>query len=867
MANQTVTTSVNYDTASISGLLDGELITINGGSVTINADTRWNQQAAVFGSITLSATAGGSLLFDGTQVWEVPFSASTGNVPTQDALGSNGVTGGTSGATGELTRVWATGSLTPATAGTAMPATGYIKLRSRTGNFQAGETITIPGGATITASSAGRRSWIHIVGRAASFPTQTRIVVPRLGTFRAEGDWYELGTTNGTDSQMFQYPVADQCPAIWIETATGSGVYEMWLNAAGRWTDGAVATDDARGRYFGCTSGGIITIAERGTNNAGLRPPSGCRVRIPNIICSNAASADYTTNVLNVSNDVQSRVGWTTTGAGSIVMRNVSANWLFSFASAFLVDIRDSSVSSFFSVANTGTTVTLQNVGVGSVDTTASNPPFSVSASYGGGSLTDVRVSRRLISNSQTVISISDAVGFTLTRVQADVFGQATTNKQNGTQSCFDLTRVFDSTMTDCVAVGGIGMRLIGFNFTVTNFRYASRTIGTTQLNDPCQAIALGGGSSGLLIEGFGPFANLSNVHPYPAIVGSSGSASGLEIRNIGTLASPYDCGTANPCAGVYAGSAARNVVLRRLYTQNTRTGVFATSNSETNVQAYNVWGDTADTQATAANNSVIRGGRFAVTTTGQSAVYGTHWMDAWVSTTAGRIVIACNEPNADSAAQCTATLNAAAGSAFTGAGSVAMTQLTDTVEWTQPYYTLGVTGFSNTAPTITGTNTTNHTLTFQWDTGSGWNGTWLALTGANLAAIGTVDPATGVRLRVRATVNTANSGNLLTYISVATTTTSSAQQIEYPLPGSIVTVSNLVPQSRVKISRVDTGALLAQSSNGAGTSVTLDVQYTGSVTVEARNASSSPAYRPWVTQVAISPASTTTVVALQEQD
>ena len=68
MANQTVTTTVNYDTASIGGLLDGESITINGGSLTINADVRWNQQAAVFGSIPVSSTLGGIVAIDGTTV-------------------------------------------------------------------------------------------------------------------------------------------------------------------------------------------------------------------------------------------------------------------------------------------------------------------------------------------------------------------------------------------------------------------------------------------------------------------------------------------------------------------------------------------------------------------------------------------------------------------------------------------------------------------------------------------------------------------------------------------------------------------------------------------------------------------------------
>jgi hypothetical protein len=161
MANQTVTTGtpaapINYDDASISGLLPGESVNINGGALRVDADVRWNQQAAVLGAVNLSSTLGGSFVIDGSQVWEVPFSASAGNVPTQGALGTNGVTGGTSGATGELTRVWATGSLDPAAAGGAMPATGFIKLRSKTGTFNC---HCVWGGKAIVASCGGPRGF------------------------------------------------------------------------------------------------------------------------------------------------------------------------------------------------------------------------------------------------------------------------------------------------------------------------------------------------------------------------------------------------------------------------------------------------------------------------------------------------------------------------------------------------------------------------------------------------------------------------------------------------------------------------------------------------------------------------------------
>lgn len=237
MANQTITTAVNYDSAAISGLLDGENVTVLGGSLTFNSDVRWNQQAAVFGAIDVSATLGGAFIIDGTQIWEVPFSMAVGLVPTQAALGSNPVTGGISGATGELTRVWAAGSFSPATAGGAMPSAGYIKLRSRTGNFQAGETITLPGGATIVATNAGKRSWIHLVSRAVTHN------LPRLANVSIAGDWYEVGLTDGSDNQTLQMPVRDEFPAAQFETAPGSGVYEWWMNGGDSWNGYYINTD------------------------------------------------------------------------------------------------------------------------------------------------------------------------------------------------------------------------------------------------------------------------------------------------------------------------------------------------------------------------------------------------------------------------------------------------------------------------------------------------------------------------------------------------------------------------------------------------------------------------------------------------
>jgi hypothetical protein len=870
MAAQTVTTVVNYDTASISGLLNGETITINGGSVTIDADVRWNQQAAVFGAVTLSATLGGSFLIDGTQVWEVPFSASSGNVPTQAALGSNGVTGGTSGATGELTRVWATGSLDPATAGGAMPATGFIKLRSKTGTFQNGETITLPGGATVTASGAGKRSWIHVVGLGVASGTGGRLTIPRLGIFEAEGDWYELGTTDGTDDQTFQFPVADACPAIWIETAPASGTYEIWLNSGDRWTNSVIATGDKRGQYFGQNNAtGVITIAARTGNTAGLKPASGCKVRIPNIIMSQAIAANYALN--NVPTTTTFRYGFTTTSAGSVVMSKVSCNWLAATSAAFEVDISDSSLAGpGVSFSNTGTTVTMNNVGIGAV-AAITGTVLTISTSYGGGTLTDVYLVHRLSAASIIGFNITDAADFTMTRVRSDILGATTTGAPTATGSCFVATRVANSTMTDCVAIGGIGAALAPvFGLDITGFKFSSRCIGTTQTADTAAALSPSSGSTDVYIDGYSNFDGIANVHPYSNIILSATGVDGLEIRNIGTAAAPYNMGSANPCGVILSASVTRNIIMRRVYTENTRTGLYTTANTIQGFDAYNVWGDAADSQANIAVNSTIRGGRFTNSVTGQTAVYGTHWQDGFTSTTAGRLVIACNEPTPDTTSQCSFTLNTSAGSGFTSAGNVSMTQLTDTVEWTMPYYMLGVTGFANVAPTITGTNAANHTLEFQYDLndGNGYNGTWLALTGANLSAI-TVVPADGVKLKVKATVNTASQSNLLTYIRIDTVTNSTDQQIQYALPTTQLTasVTGIETGSRIQIYNI-TAATEVANEIIVGTSWSLlydeGTDFTDGDTVRVRIRK--PGFLPYET-LAVSSLSGWAILADQQVD
>ena len=575
MAAQTITTAVNYDDASISGLLNGETITNNGGSLTIDSDVRWNQQAAVLGNIACSSILGGSVLIDGTKVWELPFTSSTGNVPNQGNLGTNTVTGGTSGATGELLRVWATGSLTPiTTGGSAMPASGFIKLRSRTGDFQAGETVTLPGGATVTISSAGRRSWLHIVGGENLSITSARV----SGTCSMTGDWYELGTTNGTDDQTFQFPVADYCPAIQIETAVGSGTYEWWLYADNRWgTATQFVATDVRGKYFGMdTATGVITIARRATNPCGFKPVSGLRVRVPNLICSNSSSANWNANTFSTT--VTSRYRGINIGIAvtSVSYDKICCNWDLIAAGGSNFTLTNSASMAVRSVSNCTDTVTITNIGIGCMPIILTGTAPLVVAGSGQVVVTNVRVAKRENDNVNDNAILFSTSPCTVNNAQGEMFG-ATGSAQRSSSSgvtSIQFSRCYASTINNLIAIGGsITFNTFAGEVDASGFTIADCLVGTSQTTISVTTFLNITTSLNMTVTGpFNWFGNLSNVQTFGTIVACGSASRNIVIQNIGTSAIPLDCG--GTAGSIFSISDADNVIIRRCYVNNTRTNI-----------------------------------------------------------------------------------------------------------------------------------------------------------------------------------------------------------------------------------------------------------------------------------------------------
>jgi hypothetical protein len=275
-------------------------------------------------------------------------------------------------------------------------------------------------------------------------------------------------------------------------------------------------------------------------------------------------------------------------------------------------------------------------------------------------------------------------------------------------------------------------------------------------------------------------------------------------------------------------------ITMKRCYASNTRVGPYSFVNSDTNILIENVSGDYADTSVVAGLNAVVKNCGLTSSTTGQVSVYGSHWLTRFTSTTAGFAEITCNEPTTSSAAQCFVSGGTPQ---FNSNGSVLLTKVGDQVTWEMPFFAIGYTAFTNSAPTITGTNVTfgtrwgNHDIEFQVDTGSGYGGTWLNLTAANLIAQ-TFNSTTGFKLKIRATCAIAAATNVLTNLRVALTTTSTDQSTKlYPLSVNTITFTGLPTGTDVVVLTAGTSTILSSVDSGVGT--TFVYQYEGTPVVD----------------------------------
>jgi len=806
MATFTLTADTNID--ALTSKAGGDTYNTAGFILTIDQDSRTgtNQTTSTtLGPVTITAATGGKVNIDGTAIWMIPYTGGSGNVPAWNTAITN------NGATGKLIGVHSALTAASTATGAAMPATGFIRVKQKSGTYAAGALT----GITATASDAGRTGWIEIVGDEAS-----TITANRLGEVNITGAWYEIGTTNGTSNQTMQIPnngLLRYAAGVFIEQTVGGEDYEFYPNAGIVTTTG---TEAARGKCVWIDNAGLVRIGNSGAATNGYTPVTGLKVVIGNVFLENCTTAARTANVIPNAT-IATRYDFTTTGGGVVNVDKANMAWYFSCSQAYSVDVSNAGFIDGILLSEVATAMTFTNMGVGNKPTTALVvAPLSMTFCLAGGTFTDCRFQRvATAANNSTNVIISDCDGFTFTRIVT----RYAALRAHTLPIAITATRVANTTFNTPKIIDGSFTITTCTNLTINDTEYIMNVSGTTGTANPVTGFVLTSNCLNVVIDGL--TLPVTNCHPYTGLfsIGTAGCAN-TDIRNIGTYASPLSLGSANATGIILtltATAAAVNTRMQRVYCSNTRTGMISADNSSKGLILDNVFGDYADaSDVSVVINMTQRGLGTTKALTAQTSVYGTHWMDYFTSTTAGRIAIVMNEATADTTSQVTLSN----GAAFTSAGGLYMPVIGHQAVFETPDYIIGHTAFQNSALIMAGGTATNYTYDYSIDKNDGAG--WSTMTTSNyspttlataLNGLSGIDASLGFKLRLEITTGTTNA-TAITSVYLLTSSTTTTQAYQYPLDTITLTLTGLQTGSDIVVLEAGTETELVNVDANAGT-------------------------------------------------
>lgn len=531
MTTFTITTPVNID--SLSTKTGSDVYNINGGYLTVDQDTRYglnNVASACMGNTTISASLGGTILYDARKVRLIPYNSGSGNVPAYNTTISQG------SASGLLIGVYSALNVAPTTPGSAMPASGYIKIKQWNDVAYAAGALT---GIGASATGVDVVGWLEIVGVEST--TQT---VPRLGTWLAYGDYYEIGTTDGNNATSYQIPSngssAFYLPGVQVETSSGSGVYEWWP-AFGTKTSQSVNLETSTYAHNNvCWIGttGLLRFQNDGTNSGfGNLPGSGRKIRIPNLFFMNCTSGTQTANVAPNAAPA-TRHDFTTTSAGSVEIDKVSMAWYPSFSAAYSVDMQNSAIFDYILFANHATAFVVDNICVGqSANIAAATAGLTINQCLSGGTIDNSVITKASLSASgYYVLSITDSANIIVTN--STFAGHA--NRANTTTGTVTATRLLDSSFIGCSFFGGRIFLVTPTNVLLEDSYYIDNCATKTLIAQAHGFCSISTGALSVMIDGL---TWPDERGPYTDILGVSAGCDDVVVRNIGTLASPLNAG------------------------------------------------------------------------------------------------------------------------------------------------------------------------------------------------------------------------------------------------------------------------------------------------------------------------------------
>jgi hypothetical protein len=815
----------------------GDTVDTNGFNLTIDQDSRYGLSgttSTTWGNFTINATKGGKILIDGTKVWMIPFTGGSGTLTLGTQITIGGVTCNTIGIYADLV-----------SAPVTTASSGWLKVTNASG---------VPGtisdgtyaGFTLTANGPAVQGFIEVNG-----DESATVYANRLGAFQVTGAWYTLGTTSGASNQTLQIPnngTLRYAAGVFIEQTSGLGDYEFYPNAG---TATTVGTEAARGKVVWIDNTGLVRIGNNGSATSGYTPAAGLAVVIGNVFFENNTTSSRTANVIPNAT-VATRHSFTTTGGGVVSIDKCNMAWYLSCTQAYSVALSNSGFVDAIYFKQIAQPMVFSTIGVGSKPTTELiGNALYITYSNAGGTFTNCVFSRASL-NTPPVVTLYYVAGFTFTGCTV----RANTIIASGNPASITATRADNCNFVNHTTIEGSFFPTTCDNFNTTNLSYINCVSGTTNSTYGTYVWNLVNASncvfSGLTFP-------LANNQPYSALLYCSYGSYNIKLRNIGTYASPIDLGgSSTGCNKVYIlYSGCHDIKIQHIYVINSRYGLVDGDNTVKNITEENVWGKYSDAIDVMPFNNMTRKGMGETgALTALVSVYGTHWLDNFTSTTAGRIAILMNEPTVDTAAQVTLS----GGCGFTSNGSLSMFSVGQIATFEMPYYAIGHTGFANTALVMAGGTATNYNYNYAIDKNDGAG--WSAMTTANYTAttLGTalngiagIDASKGFKLRLMITTITANT-TPITSVYMTTTSTTTTQAYQYPLDIFTLTLTNVVVGSAISVEAYSTGE---QLFFGIATSTTqvinLVVYQSGDpkndLRIKVRQGTTAPYYKPYETR------------------
>jgi hypothetical protein len=552
-------------------------------------------------------------------------------------------------------------------------------------------------------------------------------------------------------------------------------------------------------------------------------PASGCKVRIPNILFAECATASRATNsVPNATIDSRPQFTFATAGAADLEYLYCWSA-LANFDQAYSVHLYHCAFPDVLQVTECATALDIDNIGIGMYSNQDARA-FQCSSNFAGGTVRNVTARRATVGTSDHSTEITFCSGQTFENIES---GPILYTRSSGlainVPTCqnliFNNCRVFNGNLT-------IGTSK---NITINDLDYNDANIGRTYSTTPYYGISVAAGCDNIVIDGMtcGLGGTLEDCHPYNGLVGLTATTN-CKVRNLGTPAAPISLGTwlLSGVSGARAVDLLGNnntIKVQKVFIGKSRGGnPVSALNSDKNIiieQAlskppfgYGTKG--AYTSVIPALNLTARAvSTGAVPATGQTSVYGTHFYDFFLGNERGALQVVCNEPTTETAALVTVNSGPVY---WTSAGGVEMRVIGNSVTWEMAYYAKGHTGFADVVPTLTGGGAIgNFRFKYQIDKndGNGWSTITAQLTAAELQASlyaqTGISATNGFKLKVQIDTTSTNTA-AVTFLTIWTTTDWTTQEaVAYPLDTNTLTITGLQTGSDVVIYEAGTTTVL----------------------------------------------------------